>query len=169
MRLKCGWPHDVTRQDALAKTWGKAFHLRFDGCCHVDRRTVRDMAVSPAGVLPCGRSARIRGGCLDVEHVRVRRVSTSGNEAFAGRHLIGSPGEVDGAGASQPFVFPRDRAVECPINLENPGTISPFRELPPITRGQRISGDLNHLAWRDVEYDSPVRGQLRQACSPACP
>src|SRR5437899_1171906 len=50
VRLVGGAVSGVACQDALTEPWGKALDLALDRVRHVFRRTVRDVAIGPAGL-----------------------------------------------------------------------------------------------------------------------
>ena len=54
--LKIMRGHRVPRQDAVAETGRETFDLLFYGSRHIDIRSMRNVAVRPAGMLPRGRS-----------------------------------------------------------------------------------------------------------------
>jgi len=80
--LESGGRRDVTRQDGVAKAWGKALDLAFDAVGHVNGAAIRDVTVGPARVVACRSATSVDVTLLG--HQDERRV---GDPACAGIRL----------------------------------------------------------------------------------
>ena len=70
-----GGTENMAAQNALAEAGGEAFHLGFDGVRHVQRRSVRNVAVGPGGVLSGGRTGGVKQSVLREEDERTAGVA----------------------------------------------------------------------------------------------
>ena len=80
--------------------------------------------------------------------------------------LVERAAEVHGRGAGAVGVGPRDRAVERPVELEHPGAVAVAGERPAIPVGNGVTGNREHLAWREVEQHRIGRREFGERRDP---
>ena len=73
----------MARQNEIAESRGEAFDLIFDGRAHIPRRTVRDVAVGPGGMLSGGSARGIKEARLHEDRIRPFRVPVLPGQPFA--------------------------------------------------------------------------------------
>jgi hypothetical protein len=149
-------------QDPVAEPGGKTLDLILDPPCHIDRRASRDVAVGPRGRSSCGRAGVVPRAVLDAQHERAIRVAAPGDGLFGRRDLGDRAAQVDRRRPAQLVGPPRDRAVERPVELEDPRAVAEPLVDPAGPRGQAVARDPDGGARRRVEDDRPRRRQLRQ-------
>src|SRR5439155_312774 len=93
----------------VAEPWGEPLELRLDAPGHVDRRSVRDVAVRPNRFLPAGPARTVEKALLAHEHEGMFGDATPRHVLFALADLVERPAEVHGPRAKAVPPPPRDR------------------------------------------------------------
>src|SRR6202011_1447503 len=120
----------MTGEDAGGEARGESLDLRLDPLAHVDRRTIRHMAVGPTDVLAGRRPAGVGDGGLSEDHEGPLGHRAGGHRLLGGDNLIEGAANVDGAGPPASFGAPGDWPIQRPVDLEDAGSVSKPLELP---------------------------------------
>jgi hypothetical protein len=164
--LERGRIEHAAREDAIAKTWGEAFHLLLDSLAHVDCGSVRDVAVGPGGVVAFGSAGGIEQAGLDQDDERALDDFSAPGRAFAERDFFHGAAEVNRCGVAALGRAPGDGRTEGPVHLECSGAVAIARELRSEWRGEPAGGDREQLARSDVAESQRVSrdfGERRDA------
>jgi hypothetical protein len=132
---------------------GEALDLALDGRAHIDGRAVRNVAVPPRRVLAGRSTCVVEQALLREQHEGPLRLPSFPGGALRLGDLRRRAAEVDGAGAGDLGRTPRDRAVECVVDLEDARAVAPALETAAVARRQQISGEREQLSRRDVADD----------------
>src|SRR5919201_186201 len=81
------------------------------------------------------------------------------NRSLGRGDLLERPSKVHGSGTKGAWITPGNRCIQRPVDLENARTVTEPRELPAKPRRQRITGDSDQLAGRDIKK---VGARLRE-------
>ena len=90
-------------------------------------------------------------------------MAAAGDRPFCGRDLADRAAEVDRGRAVEGGGPPRDRAVERPVDLEDPGAVAEALVDSARSHRQAVPGDGDGGARRGVEDDRRGRRQLGEA------
>ena len=153
----------MTRKDPVSKAWSEALHLVFDGVGHVDRRSVRDVAIGVTGLLSLRRSRRVELALLTEDEIGTLRVAPSVHVALGCADLLERSTDVDRRGLETSGVLPRDGTVERPVELEDPGAVAIASQPASVAVGQGVARDARELLGGGVEEDDTGGRQLFQA------
>ena len=119
MRSRSRGSRNIPSQDAIAKTRRKTLDLRFEAICHIDRRSVWHMTISPQSMLPLRRAARVEGRWLSCEHERPFRMLALQYRVLRLCNLFKGTPEMNGDGAFALCRTPRHRLRKSVVNFED--------------------------------------------------
>src|SRR5690606_31655054 len=102
---------------------------------HVDRATVRYMAIRPPDVLARGCAGIGAHRRLGEQDVRLLRAPPPAHRVLRGSNLGEGPAEVDGTGAAAVGGAPRNWSVQRPISLEHAGAVAEAAKSANVRRG----------------------------------
>src|SRR3954447_19974068 len=126
------------------------------------------MAVTP-GRMFSGRSARrVEQALLCQQHEWSLGTLAVADCAFRCSDLDECAAKMNCPGARTVGCGPWDRAVERPVDLKDPWTVSIAFELVPITIGQPLARDLYDLARRQVEENGAGGWQVGERIDACC-
>jgi hypothetical protein len=108
----------VTRQDEVAETGCKPLDLPLDAVGHVLRRSVRDVAVRPSGVMTGGRARRVEHALLRDEHEGLLSRPPLPDRSLVLGDLLEFPADVHRRRARAFRGLPRDRSGQRPVHFE---------------------------------------------------
>src|SRR6185295_11002514 len=114
------------------------------------------MAIGPRGVFPGGRASVVEERRLREEYER----TLGAGRPLGLRDLLEGAADVNGRGAAAVVGLPRDQAVECPVDLEDPGTVPVAAKRVRVMGWQLVAGDAEKLPRHDVREDGVGPGQL---------
>ena len=132
----------MSRQDAIPKTRRESFDLALDSLGHVKGRAVRDVAVSPNGVLARRGARGVEERLLHEQHVRFFGMLALPRVTFGLRDLGQRAAEMNGDRARTILRLPRDRPVEREIHFEHARSVAKFLQSATIARRESRSGNL---------------------------
>src|SRR3954452_23666450 len=141
----------VPRQDSVAESGRESLVLRFDDAGHVVRRSIRNVAVRPTGVLAGRRARVIEKALLRDEDERLSTVASFPDVRFVRSDLLDPSPNVYRRRFRALFGTPRNRSIERPVDFEHAGTVAKPAQPLDVRRRQRVAGDLRELARRDIE------------------
>jgi len=89
--------------------------------------------------------------------------------SFGGSDFIECAADMNCGGFEAVRIPPRDRAIECPVDLEGPGAVAIAAESAPIACGKSVTGDRRELFRRRIEdYDWGVRQSIQTVDAVPC-
>src|SRR5919197_1489234 len=156
VRLEIGRQPDRPGEDELPESRREPLHLRLDRRDPVERRSVRDVAVRPGGVLSVRRACRVEEALLREQHERARRSVVP----LGPGDLVERRAEMHGRRAPARLRPPRNRARQRPIDLEGARTVPVAKQPPLVARGQSPARETDELARHHVAEDELSAGQL---------
>ena len=120
------------------------------------------MTVRPDGVLAGGCARFVEQALLREEDKGPFRVSSFPGRTFRVRDLGERAADVNGSGFGDFGCTPRDRSVECVVELECARPVTPTFEPTAVTLWEQIARKHEELFGRDVAEHEPAVGQLAQ-------
>ena len=149
-------------QDTLAEAGREALDLSLDTLAHIERRSVRDMAIGPRGVFAWG-SAR----CVEETLLREHDERPLGVPPFPGAtlrvcDLSQRSANVNGAGLCDLGRPPWDRSVQRIVELECARPVLPVLEPAAVPVRQFIACERKELLRGHVAEHEPAARQLTQ-------
>src|SRR5207244_2151790 len=135
----------VPRQNAIAEPGREALDLRLDSFGDVDLAIERNVRVSPERVLPARRACFVKETLLRHEHERALGKFSVGRVALGRSGLGKVAAEMNCAGASARFGFPRNWRAQRVIDFKNAGRVSKIFQAPSITNRQSLGRDSREL------------------------
>ena len=106
-------------EDAIAKARRESLDLRLNAVRHVDPAIEWNMAIRPERMASARRTRFVKKTLLCDEDKRALRNFSERNVALCRGNLVECSSEVNCAGATTSFGFPRDWFAEGIIDLEN--------------------------------------------------
>ena len=162
-RLRCSrsaGPIALPGANQGAEARREALDLRLDAVGHVLRRAERDVAVGP-GRVQSGRGSRVvEEGRLRQQDVRAFRVAAFARRALGLGDLLERAAEVQASPRACSRRRPRNRAVESPVELEDPRAVPVPAKRTGVVRRKAIAGDPEQLSRDDVGEDDIGARQL---------
>src|ERR1043166_6522757 len=157
--LKIGSANLVTSKNAIAKTGSETLDLRFDAIRHVDVTTKGNVAVGPQRMLSAWRPSFIKQTLLRNQRKRSLRNFPARHVAFGSSHLMHRASEMNCAGATAGFRFPRDWSAQGIVNFENSGSVPERFQAAPVPRRQSLVGDAQKSPHGNIQKN---RARFRQ-------
>ena len=111
-------------ENAIAETGSESLDLRFNALRHIDLAVEWNMAVRPERVLTTRRARFIEQTLLRDQHKRAFGNFSPRNVALSCGDFIDATSEMNCAGATAGFRFPRDRLTQRIIDFENSRRVS---------------------------------------------
>jgi hypothetical protein len=100
---------------------------------------MRNVAISPGGVLSCGRPCGIVQALLGEDHVGCLGVLSCAGGMLRGSNFGQCAPQVHGGGALACLGLPRNSVLEGPIHLEHCGPIPVALKLPLVAGRQAMA------------------------------
>src|SRR5262249_51558717 len=141
----------VPREDAVTEAGREALDLRLDACRHVHLAAVGNMAIGPGRLLVLWSPRRVEEALLRQQNEWSLRNDSMRHALLGVGDLLPRPAQVNRAWAGARRIAPGNRAVERVVHLEDPWPITVRLQPRAIPLWQRIPGDAQRLARRDVE------------------
>src|SRR5437870_7056530 len=139
----------------MTETRSEALDLRFNAIRHVDVATKWNVAVGPQRMLSLRRASFIKQTLLRHQRKRTLGNSSARDVAFGGSNFVHCASEMNCAGATAGFGFPRNRLTQRIVNFENSGPVSKRFESIPIRGRQLPVGDAQKSPHRNIQKNRP--------------
>ncbi len=131
----------------VAKPRGESLDLGLDALGHVDRRPRGHMTVGPQ------RAASRRCACwvddarLDHDAIGTLGVQARSDLRLGAGYLLECAAQVDGSGFPASSSFPRDWAIERPVDLAHTRSVLKALKGSPVMCRQTVGCEIEQLAW----------------------
>src|SRR6266568_6767282 len=122
--LKLKRVRDMPSQDAITEARRKALNLSFDPLRHVERRTVRNMAIRPQGLLPLRCACQIKQALLCNQHKGLFRRFALPYRGLGSSNLCQRATDMDCSCAYAFLSFPWHRPIKRKIYFEHSWTVA---------------------------------------------
>src|SRR6266567_8544449 len=149
-------------ENTLTEAGREAFDLSLDALAHVERRSVWNMAVHPGGVLTGGRARFVEHALLREQDKGAFRVPSFPRGPLRVGNLVERAAEVDCSRFCDFGRTPRDRPVECIVELERTRTVAPPLEPTSVAVWQQIAGERNELSRSHVAKHELAARQIAE-------
>src|SRR2546421_4918759 len=131
----------MARQDAVAKTRSETFDLGFDALCHIESRSMRDVAIGPYCMLSFRCACRIKQALLGKQHKRPLWMLTPPDGSLGSRDFRQRPTNMYRSGAPAFCCLPGYRTVKSQVKFEDAGAVAVTLQ-PALVAGRQLrTGD----------------------------
>src|SRR5262249_7660950 len=145
-----------------AEAGSEALDLPLDHLRAIHDRPRGNVAIGVARVLAGRRPGVVELALLHEQHEGSLRMLAAPDGGLTGRDLLERAAEMDGPGLQASGVWPRDRSVERPVDLEGAGAVAVAAEPAHVARGKDRSADVGELRRTGVEEHDAGGGKIRE-------
>src|SRR5215210_556668 len=159
-------PHRRARGDQVLESGREALHLCLDRLGHVAGRAGGQVAICPGRVFARGGAGRVEEARLHEQHERMIWMLAPHHGLLRGGDLVERAADVHCACPNDLGGAPWDRAVECPVELEDARAVAVAAEPPGVPVGQTWAGQPTQLTGGHVEQRGPGVQELVEGLDP---
>ena len=136
----------------VTKPRGETLDLRLDALGHVDRRPRGHMTVGPQRAASCRCARWVDNARLHHDAIGTLGVPPRSYLRLGAGYLLECAPQVDGSGFPAHGRFPRDRAIERPVDLAHARSVLKALKGSPVAFRQTVGCEIEQLAWCDIEH-----------------